>query len=355
MLEIVEKLELSVKNLEDKNFRIYFFVQDTRGNANASVRYIYQLALSLKQKGFNSSILHEKSDYVGVANWLGAEYMSELTHTAVEGTNLQISPEDVVIIPELFGYVMPQLTNLPCFKMVICQSYDYIFETLQAGQSWAQLGFTKCITTSEKMKEYISSNMKNVSVDVINPIISESFTPNKLPQKPVIGIHTREQRDTANLIKSFYNKFPQYRWISFKDLRGLSEQEFANSLKECMLSVWIDPTSSFGTFPLESMKCGVPVLGKVPNMSPEWINEDNGLWIQDLLIFQDVIADYIQNWMEDNISEKIYNEGLKTSEQYSDKSKMGIEINNIFDRYISSRTATFTEEINKHKNNEQLV
>ena len=155
MLEIIEKLELSLKNLKDKNFKIYFFIQDTRGNANASVRYIYQLALSLKEKGFNSMILHEKADYVGVANWLGTEYMNELPHTAVEGTNLQISPEDVVVIPELFGYVMPQLTNLPCFKMIVCQSYDYIFETLQAGQSWAQLGFTKCITTSEKMKEYI--------------------------------------------------------------------------------------------------------------------------------------------------------------------------------------------------------
>jgi hypothetical protein len=355
MLEIVEKLELSVKNLKDKNFKIYFFVQDTRGNANASVRYIYQLALSLKQKGFNSMILHEKSDYVGVSNWLSTEYMNELPHTAVEGTNLQISPEDVVVIPELFGYVMPQLTNLPCFKMIVCQSYDYIFETLQAGQSWAQLGFTKCITTSEKMKEYISSNMKNVSIEVINPIISESFSPYKLPQKPIIGVHTREQRDTANLIKSFYNKFPQYRWISFKDLRGLSEQEFANSLKECMLSVWIDPTSSFGTFPLESMKCGVPVLGKVPNMSPEWINEDNGLWINDTLIFQDVVADFIQNWMEDNISEKIYNESLKTSEKYSDKTKLENEISELFEKYISNRVSIFNEEINKLKNNEQLV
>lgn len=355
MTELIQRLESSVENFKNKNFKIYFFTQDTKGNANASVRYIYQLALKLKNNGFDANILHEKNDYYGVSNWLGEKYMSELNHQSVEGNNLQITPEDVVVIPEIFGYVMPQLTNLPCFKIVLCQSYDYIYETLQAGQSWSQLGFTKCITTSERMKEYISSNMKNVSIEVINPIISDNFTPYKLPQKPVIAIHTRDQRDTANLIKSFYNKFPQYRWISFKDLRGLPEKEFANSLKECMLSVWIDPTSSFGTFPLESMKCGVPVLGKIPNMSPEWINEDNGLWIQDSLIFQDVIADYIQNWMEDNISEKIYNEGLKTSEKYSDESKMEKEIIEFFERYITNRISNFTEEINKHKNNEQLV
>jgi hypothetical protein len=43
-------------------------------------------------------------------------------------------------------------------------------------------------------------------------------------------------------------------------MRGISEEEFANTLKDCMLSVWIDRTSSFGTFPLESMKCNVPVM-----------------------------------------------------------------------------------------------
>ncbi len=74
-------------------------------------------------------------------------------------------------------------------------------------------------------------------------------------------------------------KIPQFRWITFRDMRGLSEFEFANTLKDCCLSIWMDDESGFGTFPLESMKCGVPVLGKIPNLIPEWLNEDNGIWI----------------------------------------------------------------------------
>jgi len=352
MSEIIQKLETSILNLNSKNFKIYFFVQDTKGNASASVRYIYQTAHSLKQSGYNSVILHEKSDYYGVSSWLGEKYMSELPHVTVEGTNLQISPEDIIIVPELFGYIMSQLTNLPCAKIVMCQSYDYIFETLQAGQSWPQLGFTKCITTSNKMKDYVSSIMRGTSIDVVSPVISEVFKPSNFPQKPVIAIHTREQRDTANIIKNFYIKFPQYRWISFKDMRAVSEEDFANTLKDCMLSVWIDPTSSFGTFPIESMKCGVPVLGKIPNMVPEWLNEDNGLWIQDLLIFPDVIADFIQNYLEDNISNKIYDEGFKTSEKFSSHVNFDTTVSSLFENYINVRLSNLNEELNKHKNTE---
>lgn len=347
MNETSEKLKSSIENLKNKNFKIYFFVQDTKGNASASVRYIYQMAYTLLKDGYNSIILHEKPDYYGVSNWMDSKFMSEIPHIHIEGNNLQISPEDFVLIPEIFGYVMPQLTNLPCAKVVICQSYDYIFETLQPGQNWSQLGFTKCLTTSEKLKEYVSSNMKNVSIDVIEPTISEIFSKSEYPNKPIIAVHTREQRDTINLIKSFYNKFPQYRWISFRDMRGMSEEEFANALKECMLSVWIDSTSSFGTFPIESMKSGVPVLGKIPNLIPNWLNEDNGLWIQDSIIIQDVIADFIQNWLEDNISDKIYNTGFETSNNYSDFSKFESNTKDLFSKYALSRINNFTEELNK--------
>ena len=33
-----EKVEQSIKNLKEKTARIYFFVQDTKGNAKASIR-----------------------------------------------------------------------------------------------------------------------------------------------------------------------------------------------------------------------------------------------------------------------------------------------------------------------------
>ena len=346
MEDRILKIEESISNLKDKKNKIYFFVQDTKGNAKASVRYIYQITNVLLKQGYNPIILHEKPDYFGVSSWLGEQY-SNIPHQSIEGQNLQVAPEDFIIIPEIFGYVMSQLTNVKCTKIVLSQAYDQIFETLQPGQSWTQFGFTKCITTSDTQKKYISQYIKNVSTDIIEPVTSEIFQKSKYPAKPIIAISSREQRDAINVIKSFYQRYPQFRWITFRDMRGLTEEEFANTLKDCMLSVWDDRTSAFGTFPLESMKCGVPVIGVIPKMVPEWMNEDNGIWIQDELNLVNFIGEYIQNWLEDNISEEVYNGMEKCSLKYSDVNNFENKIISLFDEYTKSKLNIFETEYNK--------
>ena len=99
--ENIKKLELSVQNLKDKKARIYFIVQDTKGNAKASIRYIYQMAMALKNEGYNPIMLHEKPDYTSVDGWLKGDLMSQLPHKSIEGQNLEVSPEDLIIVPEI--------------------------------------------------------------------------------------------------------------------------------------------------------------------------------------------------------------------------------------------------------------
>lgn len=345
--ENISKLEQSIENMKNKTNRIYFLVQDTKGNAKGSVRYIYKMAMSLKESGYNSIILHEKPDYHGVAEWLGEKYMTELNHVAIEGSNLEVAPEDLIIVPELYGFIMEQIKKLPCGKVVLCQSYDYIFDTLNPGDTWPRLGFHKCITTSERQKEWINNVMKNVSVEVIEPTISDVFVKPELPPKTIINVHTRDHRDTTNLIKAFYSRFPQYRWFTFRDLRGLSEEEFAERMKDAFVSVWIDNISAYGTFPLESMKMGVPVIGVVPNMVPEWMNENNGVWINNQNMVVDVIADYIQNWLEDNINPNLKGEIEKTVETLKTSEDFNNSVVETFEKMINTRLVSFEEQLNK--------
>jgi hypothetical protein len=344
--EQISKLEKAVETMKDKKSRIYLIAQDTKGNAKASISYIYRLALALLKAGYNPIILHETPDYTGVAEWLGEEYMT-IPHKSIEGQNLEVSPEDLIVIPELYGFVMSQVNNLPCGKIVLCQSYDHMLETLQPGQTWSDLGFLKCITTSKKQQEQIESVMRNVSFDILTPYISDNFKPKKFPAKPIITVHSRDQRDTVNLIKTFYIKFPQYRWITFRDMRNLTEKEFANGLEESCLSVWIDETSAYGTYPLESMKSEVPVLGLVPNLIPEWMSEDNGLWINNKIQLVDFIADYLQNWLEDNVNENLYIEMKKTVDSLQTKENFEKEVVELFDKYLTLRQESFTEQLSK--------
>ena len=345
--ENITKLEQSIQNMKDKKSRIYLLVQDTKGNAKASVSYIYNLGMALLNSGYNPIMLHEKPDYTGVDSWLGGSYMEYLPHKAIEGTNLEVSPEDFIVIPELYGFVMSQIAKLPCGKIVLSQSYDYVLETLQPGQTWNQLGFFKCVTTSEHQKEFLSNLMRNVSYDVLEPFISDEFEPQVLPSKPIVAIHCRDQRDSMNIIKSFYIKFPQYRWITFRDMRGLTQKEFATTLKDCFLSVWVDEISSYGTFPLESMKVGIPVMGLVPNIVPTWMNEENGIWINNKIQIVDYIADFLQNWLEDNVNENLKEKMKETVSslptQY-DFNKKAIEL---FEGYLKTRLTSFEEQLNK--------
>jgi hypothetical protein len=270
--EQITKLEQSIQNMKDKKSRIYLLVQDTKGNAKASVAYIYELGMALLKNGYNPIILHETPDYTGVEEWLGEEYM-KIPHVPIEGQELQIAPEDIVVIPELYGHVLEQLSNIASGKIIRCQAYDHMLETLPPGANWAQFGFLKCITTSVEQKQYIENVQKNVSFDIVEPLIPSMFNKKEKPAKPIISIQCREPRDTAKIVKTFYLKYPQFRWITFRDMRGIAQEDFSKFLKDSFVSVWVDNESGFGTYPLESMVSGTPVIGKVPNMIPEWMTQ----------------------------------------------------------------------------------
>jgi hypothetical protein len=340
------KLEQSIENLKNKKSKIYLLVQDTKGNAKASIAYIYRLGLALQNNGFNPIMLHEKPEYTGVSGWL-TDDVSSLPHQSIEGQQLQIAPEDFIVLPELYGFVMSQISKLPCGKIVLCQAYDHMLETLQPGETWSQFGFFKCITTSEIQKEFIENVFRGISYEILKPYISDVFEKQTLPSKPIIAIHSRDQRDAVNIIKAFYIKFPQYRWITFRDMRGLSEKEFANGLKDCFLSVWIDDTSAYGTFPLESMKVGVPVLGLVPNLVPTWMNEDNGLWINNQIQLVDFIADFLQNWLEDNVNPELYKGMEKTVSELPTKEDFETTSVSLFEQFLNTRMESFLEQLSK--------
>jgi hypothetical protein len=62
-LEKIVKVENSIEKLKDKSARIYLLVQDTKGNPKASIKYIYDLAVVLKDNGYNPILIHETKDY----------------------------------------------------------------------------------------------------------------------------------------------------------------------------------------------------------------------------------------------------------------------------------------------------
>ena len=354
-----EQINNVISKLESKDFNLYFFTLDTKGNPVAGVANIYEHVKVLTELGYNAHILHEKNDYKkygdenqnGISDWLGEEY-AKLSHTSIESGSLNINPQDFLIIPEVFSSVMQQkeVHALPCKKVVLSQSPEYIFELLPLGRRWTDFGFNDAITTSEKQATYLKTLFPSLRTHVVPVSIPSYFKPSNKPKLPVVALHTRNQADLTKITKSFYLQYPIYKWLTFKDLRGLSRTQFADELSKCCLAIWVDDQAGFGTFPLEAMECETTVIAKIPNTTPEWMEEVddsgntvlkyNGIWTSTTNNIPELISTYMKLWLEDSVPQELL-EGVKeTKGKYSEENQVE-KIKEVYNTLVTNRVNEF--------------
>jgi hypothetical protein len=360
----LEQIKALIEKLKTKDFSLYFFTLDTKGNPTAGIANIYEHVKLLNELGYKAFILHEKNDYkikgdeagMGIADWLGEEYAA-LPHVSIENQNLNISPVDFIIIPEIFSTIMDQVKGFPCRKVVLCQSYDYLLDLLPIGKRWdLDYGFTHVITTSEKQSNYVRSHFPMTKTYTVPVSIPKYFKASDKPKIPVISILTRNQADAAKIAKSFYLQYPMYKWVTFKELRGLSREKFAEELSKSCLAVWIDDNSGFGTFPIEAMECGTPVIGKIPNLVPEWMEStdeegnlsiaNNGVWTNTTLNIPELIATFMKVWLEDSIPSDLIDSIKESTEKYTPEKQKEI-LSNVYSQLIEERKGEFNNILAK--------
>ena len=366
MEEQKKQIESVLQNLNDKTFNLYFFTLDTKGNPTAGIANIYEHVKLLNELGYNACILHEKNDYKlkgneegqGIADWLGEEY-ANLPHVSIEGQQLNIGPADFIIIPEIFSNIMDQVKSFPCRKVVLSQSYDYLLELLPIGKRWnVDYGFTDVITTSFKQAQYLLNLFPGIHLHKVPVSIPAYFKPSEKPKIPVVALHTRNQNDAAKIAKAFYLQFPMYKWITFKELRGLPREQFAEELGKSCLAVWVDDVSGFGTFPLEAMECDTPVIGKIPNMIPEWMEEtdaegnksikNNGIWTNTTLNIPELIANYLKVWLEDAIPADFVEAVESTKGQYTSENQLAA-VTEVYGVLIGNRIAELNQMLESYQ------
>ncbi len=350
-LKTIENLENGLNNMINKDNVIYFLVYDTKNNPRASVKYIYDLALRLKNTDYNVKMLVEDKSYNGVKGWLSNRYDSIPVVTIKDDKPL-INIEDTVIVPEYYSNVLSQLINIKCSKIMLIQQKEFVFDTLNIGSRWSEYGFDKCITTTKEAKRYLDEYFPGTLTYVIPPYIEDIFCETNLPQKPFIAIHCRERAKNKKIISEFYLKYPYLRWVTFRDMVQQSYDEFAENLKECMVSVWIDNESTFGTFPLESMKCNIPVIGKIPDTKPDWLGE-NGIWVNDENDINEMLSTYVTSWIDNqDLYDEFKEKMIETVLPY-DNNTFNENVDSIFKSIFNSRIELFGSSINTLKTKEQ--
>ena len=329
-LKALEKVREEIAKIDSKKGNVYFFVLDTKGVASGSLEYIYKLARITSKAGYNVGMLYQldkNDEFVGVSEWLGDEY-ANLPHYNVSKDEVEITPSDVVFIPEIFAQVMNQTKKLPCKRIAILQNYDYLIEQMPFAAQWGDFGILDCITNTEYNAELLKDIYPYVHTNVIDPYIDPIFGNTIEPKKMVVNIVAKDQSDIYKIIKPFYLKYPSYKWVSFRDLRNFSKEGFSNALREGAVTVWVDTDTSFGYSALEAMKSGSIVIAKIPEAPLKWMDMDEkdaiGLrnccvWFDDFHSMHRQLASVIRSWTTDSVPEEIYEEAKKANELYSEE------------------------------------
>jgi len=311
-----------ISKLESNNFKIYYYCPPMNV-ASGGISVIFKQVNILKKNGFNSFIVYEprvdnKASYeesqkqkkqIAVhekfdTSWIGKDAADVELITLGEGDirfndgttmkaqQLVINPEDFVIIPEGFPNVMEKFSQIACKKIILAQSWYYILNSMQIGQKWQQFGIQDVMSISSGISEYINAIMPGLKIkNCTQEIDRETFKKNKITDKfPKIAFMPGRTQDavikTYNVIKTFYSFYPNFRWIRFDELKGLSKEEFSERLASSSICLYTDEIAGFGTMPLEAMACGTHVVGWTPLGGKEYMTADNGFWAANGDIFQ---------------------------------------------------------------------
>ena len=321
-LKVVENIQKEIDKINKKENRIFFFVIDTKGVSSGSLEYIYNLALILKEEGYNVSMLHTEEEFVGVGAWLDEQY-ANLPHYNVNKGEVGTSPSDLLFIPEIYSQVMNQTKQLPCKRVAILQNYNYLVEQMPYVAQWGDFGIMEGITNSDYQAAELNESFPYVKLKKVTPFISKIFGETNEPKKMVVNIISKDQSDIKKIVKPFYWKYPMFKWVSFKELRNLPKEDFAKSLREGAITIVVDEDASFCYAALESVKSGAITMVKVPETDLDWATSEDGslpnccVWFNDYDTLHKQLASVVRSWITDKIPTVLAEEGKKVCEKYT--------------------------------------
>lgn len=335
----INKIKECIENIENKNFNVYFYTIDSKGAPNSYVYYIYQTAKIIKDMGYNVHFLHQEKEFEGVASWMGEEY-ANIPHHNIETEKIEVSPSDFLFIPEFYSNVMNQTSKMPCKRVVIAQNFNYLTQVIPAGATWEQYGIKDCIVTTNRIQNEINNCFPKIKTYKVNPCIDETiFYNDDKPKKLIFNIVCKDNTDINQIVKPFYWKYPMYSWVSFRDLRNLPREDFANYLRSGAFTIWYDRDTEFGNSALEAMASGSILIGKVPENEPEWLIEngniqDNGVWFFNVSDVHTIIAGAIESYINDELPDIVIENMKNTAEKYNCETfkhnVTEVYVNNIF-------------------------
>lgn len=359
MNEKITKLENIISEIENKENNLYFFVLDTKNAPSGEVKYIYDIAITLLDMGYKVTMLHQEEEFIGPLEWLGVRYEA-LQHKNIKDEDVVVTPSDVLFIPEVFSNVMSQTKTLPCRRVMIYYSPSYLVDYMPVGATMLDMNIHDAITTNDHLATQLKGYFPNLNVKVIRPSIREFFNDDKKPKKLIVNLLTSSANEVNDIIKPFYWKNPAYKWLSFRDLKGIPQPMLSDIMREAAITVWVDDYTNNAQTALEALKSGSLLIAKVPQVTPEWMIEDGEhrfgiIWVDSYNMLHDILSSVVRGWTRDEIIDKY----LHMSDELSNVmtpavQKTDIE-KSIVDGVLTETVNIYKQILSAEKNNDKNI
>lgn len=353
----IESLKTEIQKIKDKEFNIYFFVADTKGTPSGYITYIYETAKALKALGYNVHMLHQESEFMGMSSWAGDRY-EDIPHHNIEKENINISASDFLMIPELFSNVMSKTDKVPCKRVVILQNYNFMTQIIPAGVTWTDYGIRDCVCSTQRMCDIVNNSFQRVNTRVVPPVVDNAlFNVKNNAKQLIVNVVARNEEDVNKIVKSFFWKYPMYRWVAFRDLRGMAKEDFLEALHESAITVWVDRDTDFGYSALEALKCGNLLIGCVPNNIPSWMLDEEGnlnnrgVWYYNDEDVHPLIAGAIETFLMDSIHPTLI-DGIESANSIFNENEFIENVKNVYvDDIFEKHRLSLTIALNALENN----
>lgn len=245
---------------------IYVLSPDNN-NASGGIKILYRHVDVLNKNGYSASVLHQNKGFrcTWFNNSSKVDYLEDV----------QIKDEDFLVIPEIFG---PNIYNLSSLKQISNNAKKVIFNQNcrytflgQSIDSVTAHGFklpyvdseqyVATMVVSDDSADYISSIFPQQKVFRIhNAINTDTFTYKEV-QTPQICFMPRKHADDAMQVLGALNLRGALTGIKIMPIDNMNEQQVAETMKNSLFFLSFGYPEGCPLPPAEAMACGCVVIG----------------------------------------------------------------------------------------------
>jgi glycosyltransferase involved in cell wall biosynthesis len=233
--------------------------------AAGGVRRLYRHVEILTKHGFDAYVLHHEPKFR--MTWFDSD-----APVCYWDANFNMTPHDILVIPERHSSVMRQTIGAKCKRVIISLNWANIFAALPEGDNWNSYQIKDVIAGGIYERDFIFATM-GISSSIIHQGIDTNLFKPSTDKKIVITYMSAKQARYTQVINGIFRAtYPDFSYIPFLPIENISHAEVADALSRSAIFLAQSFPEGVSRKALEAMASGCLVVGFAGHGSLEFMH-----------------------------------------------------------------------------------